>query len=350
MNLKLRNVVMEEVKDASGGGAAGSGGGAPAGGAGAGAPAGGAAAPAAGAPGGEAGGAGAPAGAAGAAAGGEAAGGAAAGGDGKAYWPGDWQNRISKGDEKRASHIKRYASPEAMADALIAAQNRIRSGELKPVLAKDAKPEEIAAWRKDMGIPEKPDGYDLKFDDGFVIGADDKPIVDGFLARAHESNLLPNQVKGVVQWYYKEQERQAEERASKDDKERVETLDALNVEWGRDFRRNVNMIHSVMSRFPADVREALEGARLPDGRGIFNHPEIMRGFAALALELNPAGVVPPNEGGDIAQALNDEIAQIEKWMHAPRKSADGKKYWADDKTQSRYRQLLEMREKQQKAA
>ena len=287
----------------------------------------------------------------GAAAGG-AAGGAPAGGgaDDKGYWPADWQDRVSMGDEKRAAVLKRYASPEAVADALIAAQTRIRSGALVPTLPANAKPEELAAWRKDNGIPEAATGYDLTFDNGIVIGADDKPVIDKFLETALTQNMRPDQVKATVAWYYQEQERLAEAAAQRDEEQRLETLDKLNVEWGKDFRREINMIHGVLDRFPPDVRAALEGARLPDGRGLFNHPEVMRGFSAIARELNPAGVLAPSGGGDIAQTLKTEIEQIEKWMGAPRKSPDGKKYWDDDKVQARYRDLLDMRTKMEKQA
>lgn len=347
--LNLNTMFYDKADDGTGGGAGGgAAGGAPASGD---AGAGGAPAAAGGAPAAGTTALGSPDPAAGAAAGG-AAGGAAAGGgaDDKAYWPADWQDRVSKGDEKRAAVLKRYASPEAVADALIAAQTRIRSGELRPTLPANAKPEEIAAWRKDNGIPETPAGYELKFDNGIVIGEQDKPVIDKFLTSAHEQNMRPEQVKAVVGWYYQEQERIAEEMAQRDEEQRLETLDKLNVEWGKDFRREINMIHGVLARFPDDVRAALEGARLPDGRGLFNHPEVMRGFSAIARELNPAGVLAPSGGGDIAQTLKTEIEQIEKWMSAPRKSPDGKKYWEDDKVQARYRDLLDMRMKMEKQA
>lgn len=39
-------------------------------------------------------------------------------------------------------------------------------------------------------------------------------------------------------------------------------------------------------------------------------------------------------------AVETELAQIEKWMRAPRQSPDGKKYWGSESTQARYRELL----------
>jgi hypothetical protein len=261
------------------------------------------------------------------------------------YWPTDWQDRVSKGDEKRAAHVKRYSSPEAMADALIAAQNRIRSGELKTALPENPKPEELAAWRKENGIPEAPEKYELKFDNGLVIGDDDKPAIDEFLKAAHQANMAPAQAKAAVEWYYREQQRQAEVQAAKDEQQRIEALDKLNVEWGSQFRTNINRIQNdVLSRFPTDVREAMESARLADGTALFNHPEIIRTFMALANEINPAGVVVPAGGGDMTQSLNDEIKGIEAKMGT-------KAYIKDEAMQARYRELIDIRGKlQQRAA
>ena len=58
-------------------------------------------------------------------------------------WGEDWRDKVAKGDAKKLSRLGRYASPEAVVDALIAAQNRISSGDLKPTLKKDATPEQI---------------------------------------------------------------------------------------------------------------------------------------------------------------------------------------------------------------
>lgn len=263
----------------------------------------------------------------------------------KGYWPEDWQTKVAKGDEKLVKLAQRYASPEAAFEALVAAQNRIRSGELKPALPKDAKPEELSQWRKDNGIPETPDKYDLTFDSGLVIGDDDKPIIDGFLKAAHEKNMTPEHVKSAVEWYYQEQERQANERAERDENERTQTLDVLNEEWGAGFRRNVNMIEGVLAKFPEGVREAFKAGRLADGTAIFNHPDILRGMAALALEINPAGTLVPANGADPMKGVEEAIAKIEGVMRTNRTA-----YNKDEKMQAEYRQLLEARGKMQQRA
>jgi hypothetical protein len=171
------------------------------------------------------------------------------------YWPDDWQSRLSKGDEKLAKQFGRYASPEAVGEALIAAQNKIRSGQLTQALPENPTEDELKSWRKDNGIPEAPDKYDLKFDSGLVIGEEDKPIIDSFLETAHGKNLNPDQAKAAVEWYYQEQERQEQAIQEQDNEQRQEALDALNVEWGANFRPNINRVEGLLSKFPEDIRD-----------------------------------------------------------------------------------------------
>jgi len=258
----------------------------------------------------------------------------------KSTWPDDWQSRLAKGDSKLAARFQRYASPEAMAEALIAAQNRISSGELKSALPKDPKPEELAAWRKENGIPETPDKYDLKFDDGLVIGDDDKPIIEGFLKAAHERNMTPEQAKGAIGWYYEEQKRLSDERSSRDEQQRQTALDALNAEWGGNFRRNINMVDGLLTRFPEDVRDLFKGGRLADGTAILNHPQVVRALASIALEVNPAGTLVPNGTSDPMKSVEGRIGEIEAQMRKDRVA-----YNKDEKLQAEYRELLGAREK-----
>lgn len=258
----------------------------------------------------------------------------------KGDWPDDWQNKLAGGDEKLLKKLQRYASPKAMADALVAAQARISSGELKPVLSKDAKPEEVAAWRKENGIPETPEKYDLKFDSGLVIGDDDKPIIDGYLKAAHDRNMTPDQVKAGIEWYYDEVKRQADVQNEKDETDRQAALDALNAEWGGNFRRNHNMVNGLLDRFPEKVRDLFKGGRLADGTAIMNNPDVIRSLAGIALEINPAGQIVPTGSGDPMKSVEGRIEEIEATMRKDRNA-----YNKNEKLQAEYRELLGAREK-----
>lgn len=280
---------------------------------------------------------------------GEGGGASAAGNKGaeeQSYWPKDWRQRWAKDDSKRLNVLSRYASPEAAFDAMVAAQDKIRSGEHKRPPGKDATPEQLAEWRKDHGIPESHDKYDLKFDSGLVVGKEDQPVVDEFLKRAHATNMSNDNVKATIEWYYDEVKRQADARQQQDVAQAKDTEDVLRQEWGGEYRGNLNMITSLLTQFPETVRDAIKAARLPDGRGLFNDPDVLRGFAAMAREVNPAATLVPGGSGDV-QSIDTEIAKIEKVMTTNRRA-----YNKDEAMQARYRQLLEAREKlgQRKAA
>lgn len=259
---------------------------------------------------------------------------ASAGSEAKGYWPDDWASRLAKGDDKRAKDLGKFQSPEAIYDAYSSLQRRLGSGEFRAVLPKNPTEADLAAWRKDNGIPDKPDGY--KFD-GVEIPESDREDVAAFAERMHKVNASQEVAREAVRAYYEVLAKQESDLAERDEAQRHEALDALNAEWGASFRRNINVIQgSILSKFPESVRDALMSARLPDGTAIFNNPDVIRGLAALALEVNPAGVVAHGGTGDIAKGMLDEYKEIQKLRQTNRGA-----YNKDEKLQARERTLIE---------
>lgn len=253
-------------------------------------------------------------------------------------WPADWQAQISGGDEKLGKLAQRYASPREVLNALAAAQTKIRSGELKSALPKDATPEQLAAWREDNGIPADPKGYTLP--DGVVVGEDEREGVDGFLAAAHEANMTPEQAQKALGWYYDFQQKQRDEIEAADRALAETAQDELYAEWGENYRSNLNRAKNFLrAKFPEDVQEALLNARLGDGKPLMSTPGILRALVQMDHEFNPAGTVVPG-GGDPIKGIESEIAEIEKTMRTNRAE-----YNRNEKMQARYRELLEVRER-----
>lgn len=256
-------------------------------------------------------------------------------------WPADWREKFAGGDAAKAARLQRYASPQALTDALVAAQNKIRTGEVKPVLSKDAKPEEIAAFREAHGIPEAPDKYDLG---DMEVPEGEKPMVQKFLASAHTVNMTPEQVRASLSAYTEISEAARNERIAQDNEVKTATEDALRAEWGIDYRTNINLVTNLLDAGPEGLRDKLLRGRLADGTPIGSSPEALKFLVGLAREKNPAGVVVPS-GIVTAQSVDDEIQKIEKTMRENRTA-----YNRDETMQSRYRQLLEWRTSQQRAA
>lgn len=325
----------EQVGD---GGAAG-GGGAAAGAAGDSAAAAGGAAGAAG---------GAAAGAAGAAAGDGktimTGGGAAA--DGKAVappaWPENWR-QLHTTDDKKLKQLERYASPSAALDALFEAQKKISSGELKAAPAPfpaDGTDEQKTAWRKDNGLPAKPEEYDLTFEDGTKISDEDKGMVGEFAKAAFDLNMSPAHTKGAIGAYLKIRDKEIDALMAKDTATRTENDNKLRQEWGGDYQRNINMIKGLLAQAPNGLAERMAIRRTGEGVPFGNDIDAMRWLADIARKVNPAIAVVPNAGQNVSGAIDDEIKAIETLMNSPKGSPEHKKYWDDDATQKRYRELL----------
>ena len=152
-------------------------------------------------------------------------------------------------------------------------------------------------------------------------------------------------VKNTVAWWYNEQQRQVEQRMEADVEMRDATMDELNVEWGGEYRGNINRIESLLSKFPEESRDLIKNARAPDGSFLMNHPDILRGFVNLSYEADPAGVLVPAGTTDVAKGVDDRISEIETMMRTNRKE-----YNSNEKVQQEYRDLINARERLQKRA
>jgi len=253
-------------------------------------------------------------------------------------WPDQWRQEMAGGDEKRLKMLERINSPLDLGKSWFESQKVISSR--KPVVEKpgaDSTPEQVAAYRESMGIPEDPSGYNLDFEDGTVVGEDVKPQLDGYLKYAHESGLPPDVVKNTVGWYLKDIEAQQEIMREANDEARINGTAELRSEWGGEFQGNMNAIHSLFTNAPEGTMERLLGSAGPDGLKWANNPDNIKWLVATAKELNPtATLVPP--GPDQAGSIDAEIDKIKSLMNSPDKS-ERDKYWKDDKMQSRFAQL-----------
>ena len=262
------------------------------------------------------------------------------GGDVKAVWPDNWRERFSSGDEKKAALAARYTSPEATFDALIAAQNKISSGNLKEVKPFPMKgtPDEQNVWRKENNLPESPDKYNLG--EGVVIGESDKPYIDAFLKTAHAKNMTNEQVSAAIDWHFDNQEALMKQREEADVESAKKMTDALNAEWGGNYRTHKNKVESLLDMYaPTGFKDKLLSARLSDGTAFFNDPNAWKFLSAMALQLDPITTLVSGSG-DQAGAVSDEIAKIEKFMGSNRKD-----YNKDAAMQARLLKLYEAREK-----
>jgi len=261
-----------------------------------------------------------------------------------ATWPADWQQKLAGDDKEALKTLSRFTDPTALFKSYEAMRAKMASGELKAPLAKDAKPEEVAAWRKANGIPEAPDKYELKLEDGLVIGEPDKPLVDEYLKVAHALNQTPEQASANVGWYLQMQRQQEEVLTENNLKARSACEEELRAEWGQEYKANLNAIGSLLDGAPEGVKATVLSAKTIDGTNALNQPNVMRWLASLSREINPVATIV-GIGGATPQGLEDRKAAIETMMRENREA-----YNKDEKVQQEYRDIITRLERLGKAA
>lgn len=257
----------------------------------------------------------------------------------KGIWPENWRETVSKDDAKKLAQLQRYGSPEAALQALFAAQERIRSGELMPKLGKDPSPEQLKEWREAHGIPETWEKYEFGKD--FKVEPENEPFLDLLKKSGHDTNQSPQQIRATFEVFKGLRDKVLADGVERDTNFKRECDDALREEWGPEFRRNENLITGLLDFSGSqELKDNFLNARMPDGRRLADSPEAKRLLLGLALIQNPVGVVVPGGGASREDGIDEEIAKIEKRMREDRAGYD-----KDNKQQARLRDLYDAREK-----
>tara|TARA_Y100000310_G_C20696293_1_gene825952 strand:- start:1193 stop:2152 length:960 start_codon:yes stop_codon:yes gene_type:complete len=265
-----------------------------------------------------------------------------------ATFPDDWREQMGG---KNAKRLARYKSPAAVANALLAAQTKISSGEYKakPVAPEKATDDELKAWREEHGVPAEARGYLENLPDGLVIGEADKPMADSWAAFAHAANLDPASTQAALAWYYKFEAEHIEALAAGDEQDKETADDELRAEWGSEYRAAENTIKNGMQLMPEGIQVAFLEARGADGRRLYNNPDMRRWlYMVMADQTANADALPGGDAGHGGQTVAGRIADIEKVMREDRTT-----YNADEAMQKELRSLYDRRDaanKKKKAA
>ena len=190
-----------------------------------------------------------------------------------------------------------------------------------------ATPDEVAAYRKAIGVPDTPEGYGIKRPEA-ALAAWDETAEKNFLGEMHKLGTPPHVVQAVLNWYgqYLTEEQRGWHR------EAEATQQILRTEWGPDYAANVGVAKRAIQQYGGD---ALVDLFAQNGMG--RHPLVVKTFAAIGKELMEAGAIAPTgtahltaeeaqerlktlqadllkvpQGSDQAKALIDQIIAHQK--------------------------------------
>lgn len=233
---------------------------------------------------------------------------------GHRQWPDDWRAQMANGDAKAARLLERYTSPDAIGKALMSAQQRIRSGEVKLRPGPEATDEQRAEWRLEHGIPETARDYDVpilldgKYEDLDEFG---KASIDAFRGTFHELDMPPEHAEKIMSVANDVALQQMERQAETDAMRQEETEDTLRMDWGADYKKNIALNAQFMQDRLGDSWQSFVTARTPEGLRLADDPKFNKFINQMA-RAEGGTVLQTGEtaAGHNVQARIEEIRKV----------------------------------------
>lgn len=258
--------------------------------------------------------------------------------------PEDWRSQMlskagyQEGDDfdKALKQLERVSDMGVLGKNYLEAQAKIRAGEISNGLPENPTDDQMADYREAHGIPQTPEEYQLTLEDGLELGEGDEEVMKDVYQIAHANNVSPQVISDITNSMLKHEQAKVDARISQDGIDTQMSEKQLKEAWAGDFTTNLNMVKGLVNQLPATIKEQFESARMPDGKAVFNSPEMMVAMADWARKINPAATVVPNSNNPM-QTMNDEISKLEGMMGTP-------EWYKDIESQNRYQSLIEARE------
>jgi hypothetical protein len=180
-----------------------------------------------------------------------------------------WTNNLPDDAVPYKETLAKYKTVPDMAKALAHANALV--GKKLGVPNEKSSPEELAAYRQALGVPESLEEYDFtpeQVPEGFAW---DKQAMQPFAEAAHKHNIPPSAMKELAGLFAQYESSKLDVVQGMFDQQRQEAIATLQKEWGGDFQKNV-----------AVAKQAAKLAGVNAGSHGFSDPEVVRGFVRLA--------------------------------------------------------------------
>lgn len=249
-------------------------------------------------------------------------------------WPENWRDKLAGGDDKLKNLLSRYTAPDAFAKAYkelrAAHDSRKPAKEEVGDLPENATPEQLAAWRKAKGVPEKPEDYEFEVPEGKELADAEYEILMDFAKTMHDSNMPAETVKKISSWFLEYEETIAQRNADKAYQARLDTEEKLRAEWGGGYKANVNLMANTLQEHLGTNASAFLSQQLMDGSRLGDNETFIKLMADLSRKVGGSTAeLYTTDVHTTGQSLETRKADLLKMMNDPDPQVR-KKYWAAD--------------------
>lgn len=235
-----------------------------------------------------------------------------------------WYEGIT--DEKALELAKRKPSLNDFAAEALGFRQKLSTAIVKP--GKDAPEEDVASYRRAVGVPESPDGYEFKLPEGvsekYAPGEDASEVTKGFQAAFHALNLSKDQAAGVLEHYYRTVAAVDEAQEAGFKAEAEKQVEALDKKWGADAPRNREAAVRAMMAFGGQELVDLAETSIIDGIPLGDHAAWVESFAKVGLQLQEAAPLL-GASSEERESLQAEHTRLTGEIHAAHAAGDREK-------------------------
>lgn len=245
-------------------------------------------------------------------------------------WGENWRDEAIKTlalkDEKEVAKAKDWlgkrSSPSEVIRAGLEADRRISEitrDRVKIPTGKDDDPKDVAAFRKALGVPEKPEDY--RFDELVPkeygnLSDMDAELRDEFLKGALDANMTKKQVEHSVKMYWAINQRIEAQKEAQRIQRQQQNMDEIRTKAGPDYRNNVELTNRMFQNdlkelgFGEENSKSLMNLQLADGSHLGDHPVFVQWAFKVARERADDGALVMGEsydGSDLDKKISDMI-------------------------------------------
>ncbi|NKB59001.1 MAG: hypothetical protein GKS00_21960 [Alphaproteobacteria bacterium] len=216
--------------------------------------------------------------------------------------PPDWRASIEDPDLYRLS--ERYESATAMAKA-VSDLRRETATRIKP-LGESPTPDEIAAYRKQTGVPLSADGYAFDMPQGTEPSEADTAFQNEMARAMHGVNVTGGQAKALGSAFNDYVARQQADTEAVSAAALEQSVAALKREFGADYDRNVEYARRAALDFGSESFVEFLETKIVDGAPLGDHPAFIKAFARIGRGAGEASIDVETPAGDSA-TLDERI-------------------------------------------
>jgi hypothetical protein len=234
--------------------------------------------------------------------------------------PTDWRAGITNPDARKMADDS--TDINHLAERALTMRQKLANAIIPP--GKDAKPEEIAAYRQKIGVPETPDGYTWQDPEGYTPTETDKAM-RGTMAKAfHDANISAEAAKALTATYREMITAQAQAIKDADAKYAQESDAALKTEWGADYEKNKTYAGRAAKEIFGDQFDDARNIEDKNGKFVLDNPIMLKALAKIGREMGEDRLGSVISDSD-RSSINDQITSLRKQQSEAQAAGNSRK-------------------------